>query len=154
MENLILPGLCNTYWRIIRIIRIIRDTGCGKTYNTYYSEFQSDIWYDLCRWENEWTSERFLETSMTWILMKFCQIIEGSHSFSSKKTASKSERYISVSKAFKIAYFCPYNPYFSVHFCHKILRGGSRILPATHISRSKEWILMIFTPLESPVSQP
>ena len=68
---------------------------------------------------------------MTWILMKFRQIIEESHSFSSKKTASKSERYISVSKAFKFAYFCPYNPYFSVHFCHKILRGGgSRILPA------------------------
>ena len=73
---------------------------------------------------------------MTWIWMNFRQIIEESHSFSSKKTASKSERYISVSKAFKIAYFCPYNPYFSVHFCHKILRGGgSRILPTKGITR-------------------
>ena len=61
---------------------------------------------------------------MTWIWMKFRQIIEESHSFSSKKTASKSERYISVSQAFRIAYFCPYNPYFSLHFCLKILRGG------------------------------
>ena len=106
----------------------MRDTGCGKTYNTYYSEFQSDIGYDLCRWENESTSERFFEKSTTWILMKFCQIVEGIRTFRLKKTASKTERYISVSRHFEFVYFNPYNPY----FCLKILRGVFCVITYTY----------------------
>ena len=60
---------------------------------------------------------------MTWILMTFCQIVEGSRPFRSKKPRQKQSGTSLYPDTLSLHIFCPYNPYFSLQFCLKILRG-------------------------------
>ena len=100
-------------------------------------EFYRHLKWDFGRWENEWTSERCLQRSMTWIWMKFCQIVEGIRTFRLKKTRQKQSGTSLYPDTLSLYIFCPYNPYFSLHFCLKILRGGFCVITVCRKSCSK-----------------